>query len=264
MSDVTAPPELSTIEVTADGRRGSLTLRRPDKLNALGRVTLHELEQASRWLDSCDELVVVVVSGEGRSFSAGFDLTDFVDSENAPPARETAELGRRAIEAISTMRPVTIARIQGHCIGGGLLLATACDLRVAADDAQFSIPEVDLGIPLSWGGIPRLVRELGPAVTKELVLTCRPVDAAEALALRLVNRVVPRAGLDDEVESLAALLAVKSPFVLRTTKKQVDAAAESAASATSSRADADLVAAALNDSESVAAARNYLADKMRT
>ena len=70
------------------------------------------------------------------------------------------------------MRALTIARIQGWCVGGGLVLAAACDLRLAADTARFSIPEVDLGIPLAWGGIPRLVREIGPALTKELVLTC--------------------------------------------------------------------------------------------
>ena len=132
-----------------------------------------------------------IVRGEGRSFSAGFDLDDFVGQAMEMSPRQTADLGRVAAEALTDVRPLTIAAIHGHCVGGGVVLAAACDLRLAADDARFSIPEVDLGIPLAWGGIPRLVRELGPAITKELVLTCRPFTAEEAAALRFVNRVVP-------------------------------------------------------------------------
>ena len=93
-------------------------------------------------------------------------------------------------EAIESMRAITIARIHGHCVGGGCGAGGACDLRVAADTTRFSIPEVDLGIPLAWGGIPRLVREIGPAMTKELVLSCRPFSAEEARGLGFVNRVV--------------------------------------------------------------------------
>src|SRR5690606_1656605 len=131
-------------------------------------------------------------------------------------------------------------------------------LRVAGDDARFSIPEVDLGIPLAWGGIPRLVRELGPAVTKELVLTCRPFGADEALRLRFLNRVVPAAELDVAVAELAATLAAKPAFSLRTTKTQVNAVTEEIAGTGRNANDADTLLAALRDPESRDVAAAYL------
>ncbi len=137
-------------------------------------------------------------------------------------------------------------------------LAAACDLRVAADDARFSIPEVDLGIPLAWGGIPRLVRELGPAITKELVLTCRPFDAREAHALRFVNRVVPAADLSAVVDALASDLATKSALTLETTKRQVETVIDTAFPTAGAHADADALLAALADAESRAAGAAYL------
>jgi enoyl-CoA hydratase/carnithine racemase len=138
------------------------------------------------------------------------------------------------------------------------VLAAACDVRVAADDVRFAIPEVDLGIPLAWGGIPRLARELGPAVTKELVLTCRPFGADEARALRFVNAVVPRAELAIAVQDLADDLAQKPSFALRATKQQVNAVMEEIAGTGRSASDADMLVAALADEESVAASRRYL------
>src|SRR4029078_9907453 len=117
---------------------------------------------------------------------------------------EDRDQGWRMCRALEELRAVTVARIQGWCVGGGVVLAAVCDLRIAAEDARFSIPEVELGVPLAWGGIPRLVREIGPAMTKELVMTCRPFTAQEAKAMGFVNRVVPLAELDQQVEQLAA------------------------------------------------------------
>ncbi len=161
-------------------------------------------------------------------------------------------------EAIESMRAITIARIQGHCVGGALVLVAACDLRVAADTTRFSIPEVDLGIPLAWGGIPRLVREIGPAMTKELVMTCRPFTAEEARALGFVNRVVGEQHLDEAVENLAAHLAAKSSFTLTATKRAVNAASHEIASTSGTWSDADLLLTALSDPESRRAAQHYL------
>ena len=135
----------------------------------------------------------------------------------------------------------------------------SCDLRIAADDTVFSIPEVDLGIPLAWGGIPRLVREIGPAMTRELVLTCRPFDADEARSIGFVNRVVPRADLESTVDELAEHLARKAPNVVRTTKRQVNEALDAMSSTSGSWADADLLSNAVRDPEARAAAQAYLA-----
>ena len=170
-----------------DGAIGRLTLARPDKLNALSRAVLEGLAEAARVVRRAGGVKVVVVAGEGRAFSAGFDLNDRTWAELGPPER-SAGVGRAMAEAIGGMRALTIASVQGHCVGGGVVLAAACDLRVAGDDARFRIPEVDLGIPLFWTGIPLLTRELGPALTKELVLTGRTFDADEAKAIRFVNR----------------------------------------------------------------------------
>jgi len=156
------------------------------------------------------------------------------------------------------MRAITVGSIRGHCIGGGVVLASACDLRLASTTAAFRIPEVDLGVPLFWTGVPRLVRELGPALTKELVMTGRSFDAGEAHAVRFVNRVVPDDDLDSETDALAAELAAKPARVLQTTKTQVEEAAPSVpTSDTGTEADAAALAEAFADPECLNAAATY-------
>jgi enoyl-CoA hydratase/carnithine racemase len=253
-------PPLTTLQLLHEpgAAVATLLLDRPGKLNALSRTLLTELVDACRWLDGTTEIKVVVVRGAGRAFSAGFDLVDFASADADRSPRDAADLGRLATDALSDVRALTIAAVHGHCVGGGVVLAAACDLRLAAAGARFSIPEVDLGIPLAWGGIPRLVRELGPAVTKELVLTCRPFDAAEAHALRFVNRVVADDELVAAADGLAAELATKPGFALRTTKQQVDAVAEEMAGTRRNANDADTLVVATADPESRAATKRYL------
>jgi len=253
-------PEFTTLHVAVDDRIGRLTLDQPDKLNPLGTTPLREIAEAAAWFDTTSASVVVV-TGVGRAFSSGFDLREFAGgpTDEATDSRAQADLGRLMAEAMDRMSALSIAAIKGPCVGGGVVLAAVCDIRIAADDTTFSIPEVDLGIPLAWGGIPRLVREIGPAMTRELVLTCRPFSAGEAASLGFVNRVVPRAELGSAVDELAAQLAAKAPSVVRATKRQVNEALEDVASTTGSWADADLLGAAMGDPEARAAARDYLA-----
>jgi enoyl-CoA hydratase/carnithine racemase len=251
--------EATTIEVETDGAVGRITLARPDKLNPLGAVTLSELVRAATWFDGRPDVKVVVVAGAGRAFSAGADLAAFDGTGDGPAPREAADLGRRAADAIEAMAAVTVARIHGHCVGGAVVLAAACDLRVAAATARFSIPEVDLGIPLAWGGIPRLVREIGPARTKELVMTCRPFDAAEAAAIGFVNRVVAESDLDAEVSALVSTLVSKSALTLRATKRHVDAVTTAMVGIDRAWSDADSLVVAQHDAESRAVAAAYMA-----
>jgi enoyl-CoA hydratase/carnithine racemase len=251
------------LRIEADGPLARLTLARPERLNALSPALLEALIGAARDLDARPDVKVVIVAGEGRAFCAGFDLGAFAAQEAEDRTRETADLGRRMAEAITAMRAITIARVHGHCVGGGLVLAAACDLRLAAQDAVFSIPETELGIPLAWGGIPRLVREIGPAMTKELVLTCRPFSAQEARALGFVNRVVPADDLTTAAEDLAAVLAERSALTLSATKAHVNAVAEELASTASATRDADVLLAAVRDPESREAAARYLAARGR-
>lgn len=251
--------QATTLAVAADGDRGTITLNRPDKLNPLSTVTLDELVSAARWFDARPTVKVVVVAGNGRAFSAGADLAAFVAAaDGAAAMREAADAGRRMADAVEAMRAVTVARLHGHCVGGGVVLAAACDLRVAAEDTRFSIPEVDLGIPLAWGGIPRLVREIGPALTKELVMTCRPFGADEAKSSGFVNRVVPEAELDAAIAELVGQLVAKSALTLGGTKRQVNAVTEGMVGTARSWNDADALVTALHDTESQASAMAYL------
>lgn len=254
---------MSLLSIHATGPVARLTLGRPDKLNALSPALLGELIDAARDLDDRPEIKVVIVAGAGRAFCSGFDLGAFAAQEGEGRTRETADLGRRMAEAVTGMRALTIAQVHGHCVGGGLVLAASCDLRLAAADTVFSIPEVELGIPLAWGGIPRLVREIGPAMTKELVLTCRPFGAEEGRALGFLNRVVPAPELAEAADALAAQLAQRSALTLTATKAHVNAAAEDLASTADAVRDADVLLAAVADPESRAAAARYLQERGR-
>lgn len=261
-ADASAPPAFETLTASADGRVGRLTLDRAEKLNPLSTHCLDELAAAAAWFDGCAEVRVVIVTGAGRAFSAGADLAGF-DGEGDRSVRDGADAGRVMVESIERMNAVTIASIHGHCIGGGVLLAMACDLRVTAESTNFVIPEVDLGIPLTWGGIPRLVREVGAAATRDLVLSCRPFTAAEAHARGIANRMVADDRLTAEVEALASELADKSLYTIRATLDAVDAAAEALVSTNGAWSDADQFVAAMFDPESRAVAARYLAARGR-
>lgn len=253
--------QFQTLEVSVEGSLGRLQMARPERLNALSRQALQDLASAARWFDEQRQVKVVIVSGQGRSFSAGFDLNDFSNPDPEWGVRESADLGRIMAETVTNMNALTIAAIQGHCIGGGLIVAISCDLRIAAESAVFQIPEVDLGIPLAWGGIPRLVREIGPAATKELVLTCRRFYPEEAKSLGFLNAVVPDAELTAHVDAFALSLAAKPGYSLRTTKQQVNAVTEEMIGTARNANDADSLVIATYDSESRAASAAYLKSK---
>jgi len=257
--------DFETIRVQADGSLGRLTLSRPERLNAIGLAMMREIRAAAHWFDGKPAVRVVVVSGAGRAFCAGADLKDSPVAAATPregglswaERREVGQAGLRMADAVEAMRAVTIAQVQGYAVGGGLVLMAACDLRVVAEDAVFSIPEVDLGIPLAWGGIPRLVREIGPALTKELVMTCRRFTPAEAKAAGLVNRVVPASALAEEVAALAAELAAKPSVPLAITKEHVNAVARHLGEGSTAFADGDALLGTVFDPESLEAARRY-------
>jgi len=256
--------EFQTIKVEVDGPLGRLTLNRPERLNAIGGTMLQELAEAARWFDSHRELRVVIVSGAGRAFSAGADLKDAIVAPAANKSRsswlyrrESGQYGLRAADALEQMRAVTIAQVQGYAVGGGVILAAVCDLRVASEDAVFFIPEVDLGLPLAWGGIPRLVREIGPAMTKELVMTCRRFSAPEAKAIGFLNRVVPEARLVEEVEALARELVEKPSVPVVITKEHVNAVTRAMSAGLTPYADGDVLMSAIDEEESRTAASEY-------
>ncbi len=251
-------PHFATLLVEVEHRQCHVTFNRPKKLNALSTELLQEIIRLSHWLHTCDEIRVVTIAGAGRTFSAGFDLGNLTSATVGESPRTSADLGRLATEALTNVPQLTIAAVHGHCVGGGVVLVGACDLRIATVSATFVIPEVDLGIPLAWGGIPRLVREIGPALTKELVLTCRPFGAQEAKDIGFINRVVEENDLMNHVTELARSLAVKPLFALRSTKQQVNAVMEEIAGTGRSANDADSLVYAMRDPESKQAMARYM------
>lgn len=246
------------LELHRDGAIARLWLNRPDRLNALSSTLLAGLIDTAHRLNDDPAVRLVVIGGRGRCFCAGADLEGF-PTTGGPEARAAADLGRRMADAIEGLQAVSIARLHGWCVGGGVVLAAACDLRVAEDAARFSIPEVDLGIPLAWGGIPRLVREIGPALTKELVMTCRPFSAGEGQRAGFLNRVVPGDGLDEAIDELADEVARRPTFPVRATKRHVDAITAAQVGLARSWSDADSLLTALGDPECDEARRAYLA-----
>ncbi|MEO0345673.1 MAG: enoyl-CoA hydratase/isomerase family protein [Pseudomonadota bacterium] len=261
---MTDTPDFDTLAVSAAQAIGHLTLNQPDRLNALSSQVLSEVIAAARWFDSQTAVKVVVVTGAGRAFSAGADLGTFQAADGAQATREAADLGRQMADALEAMRAVSIAGIHGWCVGGGLVLAAACDLRLATESAQFSIPEVDLGIPLAWGGIPRLVREIGPALTRELVMTCRPFGADEAKRAGFLNDVVAEDVLEARVAALAESLAAKPGHALFSTKRHVNAVTSQMTGTARSWADADGLLTGLNDPECEAARQDYLRKRSKS
>ena len=249
-----------TLNVEVSGAVGRLTLNRPEKLNAMSSAMLRELAEAARWFDSQPDIRVVIVDGAGRAFSAGADLKDSSRREADGTwleRRTAARAGSQMIDAVEAMSAVTIASVHGYAIGGAVLLMAACDLRVATEDAIFSIPEVEIGIPLAWGGIPRLVREIGPAMTKELVITCRRFTSQEAKAMGFVNRVVPAIELEQQTAKLAEEIASMPEVPVSITKDHVNAVTRAIAGATS-YADGDVLLSAFASLEGIEARDAYL------
>lgn len=202
--------------LTADaGTVRTITVNRPDKLNALNRETLSELKVAFGAARDDDGVRVVVLTGAGpKAFVAGADITEFAQASPAD-ALAFSRHGQELMSAIERLGKPSIARINGFALGGGLELALACSLRIAADTAKLGLPEINLGILPGFGGTQRTLRLAGRAATLELALTGATITASRALELGLVNRVVPVDQLDAEVGALAAQFAAAAPHALR-------------------------------------------------
>jgi enoyl-CoA hydratase/carnithine racemase len=240
------PERYTTIDVKRDrALRGliTITLDRPRKLNAIDARMHDELQRACAALRGDHEARVVILTGAGRAFSSGNDLRP----ARRPPARNDLErryrvgAGNRTCDALESLDQVTIAAVNGLAVGGAVVLAASCDLRLAAESAWFSIPEVELGLPLTWNALPRLMREIGPARTRELVMTCERFSGQQAEAWGFVNRVVPDAKLMLEARSLTKTLLAKDPLVLAATKSATAALARQMVPAEPTQADREML-----------------------
>jgi enoyl-CoA hydratase/carnithine racemase len=209
---------MSFVEVARDGQVCILTLQREEKLNALSGEVERDLGLALDD-DAVRSSACVVLTGAGRAFSAGADITEF--RERTPEAviayyRATGDV----YERVAALPQPTIVAIHGYCLGGGLELALATDFRIADDSAVFGFPEVSLGIVPSSGGTHRLVRLVGPGRAKQLVLIGGRLDASAALAAGLVNEIA--ADARDRALELAHGLAELPPLAVSLTKRAID------------------------------------------
>jgi enoyl-CoA hydratase len=192
---------MARIEVRKRGPIGEIRLNRPEVLNAMGHQWPQDMLAAAREMQDDHQIKVVLLTGEGRTFCSGLDLTQLARGEIPNQFFHDAEYAFRAIE---TMDKAVIAGLQGHCIGGGLQLAIACDVRIAADDAILGLPAVQEAF-LPGMGTYRLPRLIGMGHARHLILSGENVDAHEAYRIGMVNKVMPRASLDDELEAWARI-----------------------------------------------------------
>ena len=244
--------EWKTLELEREGPILRVWLNRPERRNALNGVALQEIAELFGALQTDFETRVVVLGGRGPSFCAGADRKDppgiDVRTSGEPGPRErrwASQLGRRATDAILDVEAVTLARVQGYAVGGGCVLAAACDFRIATEDAIFHVPEVDLGVPLTWGATPRLIQEIGSARARELILLCDPIDGLRAENWGLAHRAVPAAQLDAAVDQWVSRLLDKPEVAVHMTKTQMRAYSARESLGDVTETDGDVLTAAL-------------------
>ncbi len=205
---------------TRDGV-ATVTLNRPNVHNAMNETMRRELVDVFDAIATTDDVRCVIVTGAGeRAFSAGADIREFVESGSPTRFREARKRldFRQAMERC--WQPI-VAAIRGHCFGGGLEMALACDIRIASEDSRLGLTEVDLAIIPGGGGTQRLPRLIGRGKALELILTAARIPASEALAIGIVERVVPPDRLHVEAQALARSIADKAPVALRYAKEAV-------------------------------------------
>jgi len=202
---------------------GWMMFNNPDRRNAMklemNRAVVHILTT----FDAADEVRAVVMYGAGdRAFVSGADISEFDAHRATPDGRADFEATwAGADRAFMALKKPLIAMINGFCIGGGLATALQADLRVTADNGQFGIPAARLGLGYAFGGVTKLTHIVGPTLAAEILLTARRFDASEALAMGLVNQVVPAADLLDAVTKLAASIAANAPLTVQAAKAAV-------------------------------------------
>jgi enoyl-CoA hydratase len=208
-----------------DGSVIVITINRPNVLNNLNESTILELESV---LNECNDGLsgAIIITGAGeKSFMAGADISA-MSAMGVEEAQEFSRLGHRVTSLIEEHPKPVIAAINGYAFGGGLELALACDIRIASDTAKMGQPEVNLGIIPGWGATQRLVRLAGAGRAKEMIFTGNSIDAAEALQMGIVNKVVPLAELMQTARDLAGKLAAKPAVAISMAKKAVTKAEE--------------------------------------
>ena len=198
-----------------DGAVATLTVNRPDKLNALNREVLAALRARVEELAADDSVRCVILTGAGeKAFVAGADIAE-LDGQTPVNAAEFSRRGQVMMRLIETLGKPVIARVQGYALGGGMEIAMACTVRIASKKARFGLPEITLGILPGFGGTQRLQRLCGRGNTLHIALTGKPISAERAHELGIVQELVDHEALDSAVDALASQLASSAPHAMR-------------------------------------------------
>ena len=223
----------SLVQLERGGAVATVTLNRPTKLNSLTPAMLDQLEQTARELDADRDVRVVILTGGGeKAFCVGADINEWAALQPLDMWRRWVRRGHQVFDQWARLRQPVITAINGHAFGGGLELAITGDIRIAAEHAQFALPEASIATCPGWSGTQRLVQLIGASHAKYLALSGARLSAADAQHSGLVHQVVSAARLSDHAMALAREMATKAPVSLQLTKQLINAAAGEDAAAT--------------------------------
>lgn len=199
---------------------GVITINRPEAMNALNTAFFYEMDSMLNDLENDERVKVIVLTGAGKAFVAGADISEMVDM-GAAEAELFSQLGQRIFRRMETFRKPIIGAVNGFALGGGMELAMGCDVLIASEKARFGQPEVNLGLIPGYAATQRLPRIVGRANALRLLLSAEMLGAQDALAIGLVQKVVPHEELMEEAKKFARLIASKGPTAVQIVKKAV-------------------------------------------
>lgn len=217
--------ELNTLLYEKDERIAVITLNRPKTFNALNSELMGELNRVLDDIENDENLGAVIITGQKKFFAAGADISEIVNISTTLDANRFANMAQALFKRVAELRLPVIAAVSGLALGGGCELCLACDIRIAAENASFGLPEIKLGVLPGGGGTQRLPRLVGVGRAKEMLFSGDPVNAQEAYRIGLANKVVPIESLMDEAKKMAQTFAGRPPFALMTIKALVNAGA---------------------------------------
>lgn len=225
------------LKLERHGRVLEVSFHADNAVNSLNNALMRELTQLANELQYDAELSAIILSGNGTIFSAGMDLKDAASAAREEltiaQRRQILKVGPDMCAAWEALEQVTICTIEGWCVGGGAALAVACDWRVAAADAKFYVPELKLGMNMSWQSVPRFNHLIGPARTKQLLILAEPLDADTAITWGLFDYITETGAAIEKSRELAAQVAAMPPVPVRMAKRAINASATALDNATS-------------------------------
>lgn len=211
---------MAFVELTKKDNIAVITMNRPEALNALSKAVFADLEAVLDDVENDDDVYVVVITGAGRAFIAGADISEMAPM-NVAEGLAFSELGNRLLMRVDMMEKPTIAAVNGFALGGGCEMALACDIRIASEKAKFGQPEVGLGIIPGFGGTQRMARIIGTGAAMELIYTADTIDAQKAKEIGMVNYVVPAEELMDKTMEMAHKICKNAQKAIRVSKMAI-------------------------------------------